>query len=195
MSSSRRRSGRRQSRPWRCRDCRRRDRRLLELIERNAQSPGVGVRCEPAEELELAERRADLAPRGSRAAPVCFAIAIAAISGKGCHHRSRPAPAVGRQLLAPAEGGARKIPRGDVHQPAEAGEARVNSCRGLGPLQMRAQLPGERVRGAAGSAPAALFPPPFQTRVRHVMIDAGPQARADLPLDAAERREHRLLGS
>src|SRR6185312_5872737 len=146
---------------------------------------------ESTEELELAEGRAERAPAGFGGTRRRFAVVT---RGEGCHHRSRPAPTVGGQLLAPGEGGTREIPGGDVHEPRKTREVRIDSCRARGSLQVCPQLPSQRVRRVAGCAPVALLTPPLQARMRHVMIGAGPQALADLPLDATQCRERRLLG-
>src|SRR6185437_7601350 len=132
-----------------------------------------------AEQLSFAQR-------GAEFRPVDHAGARAGSRREGHDHRRRPAPAVGVELFAPLERGAGEIPGGGVSEARESRES--------GPLQMRLQLPCQRMYWVAGGAPAELLTPPLQARMGYVMIDAGSQARSHLLLDPAERGQHWLLG-
>src|SRR6185312_16770756 len=98
------------------------------------------------------------------------------------------------QLLAPLESRTREVPGGGVH---EAGEPRRRGAGGHGgrrSRQARLELACERVYRLAGGEAVELLAPPLQARVGDVMIEPRLEGRADLPLDAAERGQHRLLG-
>ena len=112
----------------------------------------------------------------------------------GRHHGCRPALAVRRELRTPLERGARQIPGGGVDQTREAGESGAGLRGGNELLQMHQQLLGERMRGMPGGAALAFGAPPFQARMGHVMVQPRAHAGGDLPLDPAQRGQHRLLG-